>query len=407
MQDLILKNGRIIDMSTNYDSVGDIYIKDGKILEISPKICSSNEVTIIDCKGLLIVPGLIDMHAHIHPIYPRYEDSLPAFDGESYCIQNGVTTCVDAGTCGISDFENFYKNTIKKTKLNYFAFLNIATGGMVHLDTEQNIECLNPKQVSNMAKYYSDTIVGIKSAHYWVGKPFDDIHTPWASVDAAIQAGELANLPVMIDFQPNGEERKYDDLLLKHMRPGDIHTHVFAQQFHYFDDDGSISDYLIKAKEKGILFDLGHGRRSFWFRNSIPAIKQGFIPDTISTDLYSANVCGPVIGLMNVMSKMLACGMSLKEIISAVTINPAKIIGKPNLGKIVQGGIADIAVLKEYNGSFGFEDGGRTSQLGDSRFQCELTIKNGQVLFDKECRSLLNWEKAPKSYWESPGVVTY
>lgn len=209
---------------------------------------------------------------------------------------------------------------------------------------QQHPEEITPKVIAALAKSNKEIVVGVKTAHYWVGRPFDE--------------------------------------------------------------NGSIADYMFRAKERGIRFDLGHGRGSFWFRNAIPAYRNGFLTDTISTDLYSHNACGPVFDLASVMSKFLAIGYSLEDIVKRVTVNPAHIIGHKELGTLTPGTEADIAIFKVEEGSFGFSDSGKARLSGTKRILPEMTIRKGVIVYDKEARSCQHdWESAPASYWASPGVI--
>ena len=171
-------------------------------------------------------------------------------------------------------------------------------------------------------------------------------------------------MPVMVDFYPWLPERPYPDLILEKLRPGDIHTHVFAQQFPVIDDQGQVFDHLFRARERGVIFDLGHGAASFWFRNAAPAIREGFVPDSISTDLHTGNLNGPVIDMATTMSKLLAMGVPLIEVIARSTIAPAREIGRPQLGTLTPGVEADVAVMALDEGEFGFVDCGQTRIRG-------------------------------------------
>ena len=262
-----------------------------------------------------------------------------------------------------------------------------------------------PEIAAAIVKSYPRQVLGIKTAHYWVGKPFDAEHPPWASVDATIQAAEASHSRALIDFQPTLPERSYPDLLLNKMRPGDIHTHMYAQQFPVLDDEGNISDFLWQAKKRGILFDLGHGSGSFWYRNAIPAFKQGYLPDTLSTDLYMNNITGPVFGLTHIMSKYLSIGMELIEVIRRVTINPAQMIGCDDIGRLSVGSTADLAAMKVLDGDFGFPDAGGAKMRGSKRIECAMTIRKGEIVYDPDARALPDWETAPAAYWVSPGVI--
>ena len=175
--------------------------------------------------------------------------------------------------------------------------MNIAAGSMG--DAEQDPRQFDVQRAADTLAAHSDVLVGIKTAHYWTRDAWDDLHTPWASVDAAVEAGERSGRPIMVDFWPRPPERSYADLILKHMRPGDVHTHVFAQQFPIVTPDGGVYDYLWQARDRGVLFDLGHGGASFWFRNAVPAIEHGFPPDSISTDLHLSSLNGAALDTLN------------------------------------------------------------------------------------------------------------
>jgi dihydroorotase len=283
------------------------------------------------------------------------------------------------------------------------AFLNIASGGMVDAESEQSVADLQPQVAASLADAYPETILGIKTAHYWTTKPWDDAHSPWDSVERAVEAAELCGKPVMVDFWPRPPERSYPDLLLKKLRPGDIHTHVFAQQFPILGPDGKVNRFMFEARERGILFDLGHGAASFWFRNAVPAFKDGFPPDSLSTDLHMANINGPVHSMLYTMSKFLAIGMPLGEVIQRSTAIPARIIGRPDLGTLSQGEVADVAVFGLREGAFGFADCGKARLRGSQKLECLLTLRAGQIVYDPNGLSLPDWEQAPEAYWKLAG----
>lgn len=404
LADLILQGGHLIDPSNQRDGIFDIAIKDGRILAIEKDLSHLSAPKSVSLSGLYVVPGLIDMHCHVYPHFPLAVDGLPCIEADAHMFQNGVTTCVDAGTCGTRDFIRFKEEIMDHSNVRILAMINIANGGMVNLETEQDYHNFQPEAVAGLAKAYSKSVVAIKTAHYWVGKPFDTLHPAWASVDATIKAAQLCDLPAMFDFQPTLPERSYEALILKKLRSGDIHTHVFAQQFPILQNE-KLNPALLQARKRGVLFDLGHGAGSFWFRNAIPAFKQGFVPDTLSTDLYFDNINGPVFGLTNVMSKYWSIGMELNEIIFRTTKRPAQIIGHPELGDLNIGSCADIAVLEAQTGNFGFADGGHARMHGTKKLDCVLTLRAGQVVYDINALTMPAWETADSPYWCSPGVL--
>src|SRR5215207_758060 len=197
----------------------------------------------------------------------------------------------------------------------------------------------------------------------------------------------------MVDFYPWLPERPYPDLILSKLRPGDIHTHVFAQQFPVIGDQGTIFDHLFRARERGVIFDLGHGAASFWFRNAAPAIRQGFVPDSISTDLHTGNLNGPVIDMTTTMSKMLAMDVPLTEEIVRSTVAPAREIGRPELGTLIPGAEADVAILALDEGEFGFVDCGQTRIASNQRLWCVMTVRAGEIVYNPLALGLPSWQR--------------
>lgn len=403
--DLVLKNGHVIDPANGVDEKSDLAIKDGFIACTAKEIPCQDAKSTIDLKGSIITPGLIDIHSHVYPLLPRgSENTLLTIDADTHMLRSGVTTTVDAGTVGWCDFVNFKETVIDVSRIRILSMLNIADKGMVDLSSEQTPLQMHPEIVSAVAKQYPEHIVGIKAAHYWVGKPFDELHTPWASVEGGIEAAESADLPFMIDFCPNYEPpgRTYQDLVLKKLRPGDIHTHVFAKQFPIIGEDGKVLSHMWEARKRGVYFDVGHGGGSFWFRNAKRALDDGFVPDTLSTDMHVNSVLFAGLDQLQLMSKFINMGMSLQEVIRRSTSEPAKLIRRPELGNLSIGACADIAVLRQIEGEFNYVDCGKARLKGTSRLDCVMTIRAGEILFDPNGISLPDWQDAPAEYWKMP-----
>jgi dihydroorotase len=406
--DLILKGGHVIDPANNINKVMDVAIKDGKIALVAASIPPASAKATIPVSGYFVTPGLIDIHAHV--FYTFFTSAARGIIPDDICLPSGVTTVVDAGTVGADTFEDFLTlldRSHSQARVRVLAFLNIASPGMN--EAEQDPLRLNVRKAVETAKKYPDRIVGFKSAHYWTSQPYDSLRTPWASVDSVIAAGNAANLPVMLDFYPRpamGDypARPYRALILEKLRPGDIHTHVFAAHFPIIRDDGTVNPDLFAAQKRGVIFDVGHGAGSFVFRNAVPAIKQGFIPNSISTDLHGANTCGPVVNMLNVMSKFLCMGLPLEDVIRCSTLNPAKEIRHPELGNLSVGSPADIAVIKLTNGKFGYTDSSSGKVLGNRKLQCVMTICGGDPVYDPSGLSKPLWTAIPKDspYWKNP-----
>ncbi len=400
--DLILKGGHVIDPANNIDSRMDVGISGKKIAQVAPAIPESEAAQTVEVNGLYVTPGILDIHTHVYPFRPNPKSYVESVNADAHLFSAGVTTTVDAGTAGWKHFLDFKEGFIDRAKVRILAFVNIACGGMVDGDSEQTVADLNPKMAAAVAQAYPEIIVGIKTAHYWTSKPWDDLHPAWTSVERAVEAAELCGKRVMVDFWPRPPERPYPDLILKKLRSGDIHTHVFAQQFPILSADGKVNDFLFAARERGVHFDLGHGAASFWFRNAVPAFRDGFPPDTLSTDLHMANINGPVISMLNTMSKFLNIGMPLSEVIQRSTSLPAQAIGHPELGTLSPGAEADIAVFRMLQGDFGFTDCGRAKIVGHQKLECMLTLRAGQIVYDPGGLSMPEWEQAPEQYWKMP-----
>lgn len=402
--DLILKGGQVVDPANSINQPLDVGIAGGKIARVAPDLPVSEAAQSLDVGGLYVTPGILDIHTHVYPFRPTAKSYIECVNADAHLFAAGVTTTVDAGTAGWQHFLDFKEGWIDRAKVRILAFLNIARSGMVDADSEQHLPDLNPQVAASLALAFPETIVGIKSAHYWTRKPWDAQHPAWASVERAIEAAALCGRPVMVDFWPRPLQRSYPDLLLNHLRPGDIHTHVFAQQFPVLSPEGKVHDFLFAAREKGVRFDLGHGAASFWFRNAVPALRGGFPPDSISTDLHMSNLNGPVHSMLHTMSKFLNLGMPLAEVIRRSTRVPAQMIGRPELGTLSAGAEADVAVFKLHEGQFGFADCGGARLVGRQKLECLLTLRAGQIVYDPGGLSLPDWEHAPAAYWETPAL---
>jgi dihydroorotase len=216
----------------------------------------------------------------------------------------------------------------------------------------------------------------------------------WIAVDRGVEAGTLANIPVMVDFAEFRPERPFQELVLKHLRPGDIYTHQYLQVVPMLDAQGQVLPYLFEARKRGIIFDVGHGAGSFFFRQAIPAIKQGFVPDSISTDLHADSMNAGMKDMLNLMSKFLNMGMSLDEVIACSTWHPAHEIHHEELGSLSVGSDADVAVLRLVHGKFGFVDSGHLRMNGDKMLVGEMTVRDGKIVWDLNGMSAQDWENA-------------
>jgi dihydroorotase len=380
--ELLLKGGQVIDPANHVNAVRDVAVTGDKIARVAENIPASEAKKVVDVTGYYVTPGLVDIHSHVFVEDPGGWGIYPDLSTFPY----GVTTVVDAGSSGWKNFEVFKARIIDKAKVRVLAFLNIVGVGMDPVG-EQSMQEMDARPTADMIKRYPDILIGVKTAHYEGPE--------WEALDRAFEAGQLANVPVMVDFRPL-PERTYADLLLKHMRPGDIHTHMYASHIPLLDENGKVNDYVREARRRGVIFDLGHGGGSFWFRIAAPAMQQGFGPDSISTDLHQHSYLIPQANMVNCMSKILNLGMPLEEVTYRSTVTPAREIKRPELGTLTEGGVADIAVLELMKGKFGFVDSGHARADGTEKLRCMMTVRAGKIVWDAEGWSWPDWHKAGK-----------
>ncbi len=374
--DLLLKGGHVIDAKNHISAVMDVAIAQGKIAAVAASIPASEARRTVDVSGFYVTPGLVDIHEHVFSSSVNRE-YLGEFGvrADELSFRSGVTTIVDAGSSGWRNFGEFRDQIINRSKTRVFAFLNIVGSGMGgRPDVEQNIKDMDPVSTAEVAKRNHDVVVGIKVAHY--------AGPEWIEVDRGVEAGKLAHIPVMVDFGNFRPERPFQDLVLKHLRPGDIYTHTYIRSVPMLDPQGHVLPYLFEARKRGIIFDVGHGGGSFSWKQVIPAVKQGFLPDSISTDLHVTSMNSGMKDMTNLMSKFLNIGMSLDQVIQCSTWNPAREIHHEELGNLSVGATADVTVLRVLTGSFGFVDSAGLRVKGNRKLETELTIHDGTVAWD-------------------------
>ena len=353
--DIVIKAGHVIDPKNSIDAVMDIAIKDGKVVQVANNIDGKQAVQVVDAKGLYVTPGLIDMHAHVFfGTEPDHylSNGLVAVVPDGFTFRVGVTTVCDAGGAGWKSFPTFKKNIIDNSQTRVLVFLNIVGEGMRGGAWEQNINDMDSKMAALVAKQNKDIVVGFKVAHY---------NGPeWTPVERAVEAGKLADKPVMVDFGGNTPPLSIEELFMKHLRPGDIYTHTYTLLEGNVREPvvdtvtNKVKPFIWDAQKKGIVFDVGYGGASFNFTQAIPALKQGFFPRTISTDLHTGSMNASMKNQLDVMSKFLLMGMSLNDVIKASTWAPAQVVKHEELGNLSVGAIADVAILDLRQGNCGF-----------------------------------------------------
>jgi dihydroorotase len=378
--DLVLHGGHVIDPGNGIDAVMDVAVTGNTIAAVQANIPASQARKVIDVSGLYVMPGLIDLHAHVF----GYAGALPP--DEAHLI-HGSTTIVDAGGSGWRTFDEFRRTVIAHSKTRVLVSLNIVGRGMIGEPYESDTTDMDPQKTADMIMKNRDVIVGIKTAHFG-GKG-------WTAIDSAVAAGKLAHVPVMVDdkiFTNVGRTSREE--LLDHLRPGDTHTHMYNdRQLELIDRiTGKVQPYMFEARKRGVQFDLGHGGGSFLWPVASKATSQGFWPDTISTDLHDESILIQQPDMPNCMSKMMLLGMSLPDAVLRSTVNPAKYISRyPELGTLGTGKNADIAVLELQTGVFAFKDSWGAKRLGTKQLDCVLTVRGGHILFDRDGREAPDW----------------
>lgn len=381
--DIVIKGGHVIDPKNNIDAIMDVAIGNGKIMLLSKNIDAKQGAQVVNAKGMYVTPGLIDLHAHVFfGTEPDHylSNGLVAVVPDGFTFRVGVTTVADAGGAGWKSFPEFKKNIIDNSQTRVLSFLNIVGEGMRGGAYEQDTNDMDAKMSAFVAKQYKEYVVGFKVAHYEGAE--------WVPVDRAVEAGKLVSMPVMIDFGGNNPPLSIEDLYMKHLRPGDIYTHTYAllegnvRETVVDEATGKVKPFIWDAKKRGIIFDVGYGGASFNFTQAIPAIKAGFYPNTISTDLHTGSMNSSMKNQLDVMSKFLLMGMPLNEVIKASTWTPAQVIRHEELGNISVGAIADVAVLNLLQGNFGFYDKTGYKVEGKQKFECGMTIKGGKIVYD-------------------------
>jgi len=349
--DLILRGGRVIDPSQKLDAVTDVAFSGGKVAKVGPKLQGTSATDIRDVSGQIVTPGLIDLHTHVY-----WGGTSLGIDAEEFCRTSGVTTAVDTGSAGPGNFAGFRKHVIEPSQVRILAYLHVSHAGIyafsdrVMVGESEEIRLMDPLSAVEVANANRDVIVGIKVR---VGRTASG-NSGIVPLDIALEVANEAGMPLMchIDHPPPS----YEDVLAR-LRPGDVLTHAFrpfpntpaTQQ-------GTVKREVLEARKRGVKFDIGHGKGSFAFKTARAMLANGFLPDTISSDVHKLCINGPAFDQVTTLSKFLCLGMPLADVIAATTLNAAMALRRPELGSLKPGSVGDATLLSIKEGAFDYVD---------------------------------------------------
>jgi dihydroorotase len=371
--DLILRGGRVVDPLQKLDAVTDVAFSDGKVARIGAGLQAGASTDIRDVSGRIVTPGLIDLHTHVY-----WGGTSLGIDAEDFCRSSGVTTAVDTGSAGPGNFAGFRKHVIERSAVRILAYLHVSFAGIyafsprVMVGESEEIRLMAPIDAAEVANANRDIIVGIKVR---VGARASG-RSGTVPLDIALQVADEVGLPLMahIDEPPPS----YEEVLAR-LRPGDILTHAFRP----FPNSpataqGTVKRAVIEARQRGVLFDIGHGKGSFAFKTARAMLANGFLPDTISSDVHALCINGPAFDQVTTMSKFLCLGMPLTEVIAASTVNAAFALKRPELGSLKPGSVGDATILSVKEGRFDYVDVVGEHLTGDRRIVSEGVVLAGR-----------------------------
>jgi dihydroorotase len=381
--DLLITGGEVVDPGLGLREKLDVAIADGRVAAMEIDIPPAQAREVVDATGKLVTPGLIDLHAHVY-----FACTPLSVEVDGVAARSGVTTTVDAGSAGAQTFPGFRRYIVEAARSRVLAFLNISAIGIlgIHEDEAAQIANCSVEEAVHTVEENRDVVVGIKMrASAEVVGDHDVV-----PLELARAAADRTGLPLMVHI---GQSPPSLGPILERMKEGDILTHLFTgyddriineegkARNRIIDGEGRVRREVKKAREAGVIMDVGHGSGSFNFKVAEAALAQGFKPDTISTDLHTESIEGPVYDLPTTMSKFLNLGMSLEEVILAATARPAEAIGrKGELGTLQVGAVADVALFELQEGRFEFHDAYGNVRDGSLKLVNALTICRGRML---------------------------
>lgn len=371
--DLIVRKGRVIDPSQGLDRVTDVSFAQGKVLSIGDNLPISPNTEVRDASGMIVTPGLIDLHTHVY-----WGGTSLGIDAEEFCRTSAVTTAVDTGSAGPGNFAGFRAHVIEPSQVRILAYLHVSFAGIygfgtsVHVGESEDIRLMAPREAAEVADANRDVIIGIKVR---VGRHASG-DQGMAPFGHAMQVAQEVGMPLMahIDEPPPSYEEVIDAL-----RPGDVLTHCFRP----FPNSpataqGTVKQAVVRARERGVLFDVGHGMGSFAFKTARAMLANGFLPDTISSDVHQLCINGPAFDLVTTLSKFLCMGVDLSNVIEMATVNAAMAMKRPELGTLKPGSAGDASILSLDDGAFDYVDVLGETLTGNKRITSQGVVIAGK-----------------------------
>jgi len=372
--DIIVRQGEVIDPAQNLRGVRDIAIKDGLIANIAENMTDATATHEVDARGLYVTPGLIDLHVHV------YRDHCPfGLEPDPLCPAGGVTTMLDTGSAGSINFDAFRKDIIDRAETEILGLVNLSCIGLVGANFGELLDrrYADPEGVINTIKRNPGVAVGVKirAGKHIIGEG----ETGWANFRESVIAARESETWLMVHI---GESPMSIPEMLEHFEPGDCITHCFkGGSTRLLDENDRLFPEVAEAVERGIIFDVGHGFGSMQWQVTEACLEQGFEPSTISTDLHTKNIHGPVYDMPTTMSKFLLLGVPLEKVIEMSTTRPAAVLNRTgDLGTLEVGTVADVALLQEHKGKFRFTDSYKQERVGTKLLTAAVTIRRGEMV---------------------------
>ena len=377
--DLLVTGGEVIDPSAGLRGVMDVAIAGGKIAAVAPSLDAKQALRTISAKGRLVMPGLVDMHAHV--LVNGHDMGVHT---DQCCRGSGVTTLCDAGSTGSSNFAALRSMLDHHVHTRIRAFVNLSAIGVTGVSRSGELAHFpyaDPEGCARTITENPDLAIGVK-LRFGPKLVWEYSAEP---VKLARRTADMAGgVPMMMHITDSPVPLPE---LIAHMKPGDIVTHCYHGRNHGImgQEKQFVLKEVIEAQRAGIIFDCAHGRNHFNFRMIEKALDQGFLPDTISTDLTMTTFTqGPVWDLPTTMTKLLHFGLPLEEVVRRATANPARIMGyEGTVGTLKPGANADVAVFELRDGNFDLKDADGNVVTAKRKLLAQTTIKDGRVWYER------------------------